>query len=144
MSTTPTIRLARPDDREDIWRLLGDLAISFTPDRACFDPALDATLRAPDTLAVVADVPDTGVVGYLIASCRTTLFANGPEVWVAELIVDERLRRSGVGRALMTSAESWARERGATRASLATSRAHDFYRALGYEGSSTYYCKTLT
>src|SRR5665811_991058 len=101
VTTAPTIRLARPDDREDIWRLLNDLVITFPPERAAFDPTLDEILARPDMLVLVADAPDLGVVGYLVASCRASLIANGREVWVAELIADQRVRRTGVGRALI-------------------------------------------
>ena len=143
MTTAPTIRLARPDDREAIWRLLNDLVITFPPERAAFDPTLDEILARPDMLVLVADAPDLGVVGYLVASCRASLIANGREVWVAELIADERMRRTGVGRALMARAEDWARAQGAAQVTLATSRAHDFYRALDYDGFATYFRKRL-
>ncbi|HMC03784.1 MAG TPA: GNAT family N-acetyltransferase [Cellulomonadaceae bacterium] len=143
MTTAPTIRLARPDDREAIWRLLNDLVITFPPERAAFDPTLDEILARPDMLVLVADAPDLGVVGYLVASCRASLIANGLEVWVAELIADARVRRTGVGRALMARAEDWAREQGAAQVTLATSRAHDFYRALDYDGFATYFRKRL-
>jgi len=130
VTTAPTIRLARPDDREAIWRLLGELAISFRPKRAAFDPTLDEILARPDMLV-------------LVAGCRASLIANGREVWVAELIADERVRRTGVGRALMARAEDWARAQGAAQVTLATSRAHDFYRALDYDGFATYFRKRL-
>ena len=107
------IRPARPSDREVLWPLLGALAITFQPDRAAFDAAFDALLTGPDTLVLVAEVPELGVVGYLIAYSQMTLLANGPAVWVGELIVDDRARRAGVGRALMARAEDWSRERGA-------------------------------
>jgi GNAT superfamily N-acetyltransferase len=133
------IRPARTTDREAIWPLLGELAISFVPDRTAFDAALDALLAAPDALVLVAEMPGLGVVGYLVAYDHMTLLANGPAVWVGELVVDQTVRRSGVGRALMTRAEDWRREHGAAQVALATSRAHDFYQALGYEGAATYF-----
>jgi GNAT superfamily N-acetyltransferase len=143
VSTEPTIRPARPDDRDAVWVLLNALAITFRPDRAAFDPTLDEMLARPDMLVLVADAPDLGVVGYLVASSRVSLLANGRAVWVAELITDERVRRSGVGRALMARAEDWSREQGAAQVTLATSRAPDFYRALGYDDFATYFRKAL-
>lgn len=123
VTTEPTIRPARAADREAIWRLLGELVISFRPDREAFDPTLDELLARLDALVLVAEMPDLGVVGYLVASCRTSLLANGREVWVAELIADERVRRTGVGRALVARAEDWARAQRAAQLTLATSRA---------------------
>jgi len=137
------IRPARPSDREALWPLLGALAITFEPDRVAFDAAFDALLAGPDTLVLVAEVPELGVVGYLVAYRQMTLLANGPAVWVGELIVDDRVRRAGVGRTLMARAEDWSRERGAAQVALATSRAGEFYRALGYEDSAAYFRKKL-
>ena len=137
------IRLAQPSDREALWPLLGALAITFQPDRVAFDAAFDALLAGPDTLVLVAEVPEFGVVGYLVAYSQMTLLANGPAVWVGELIVDERVRRTGVGRALMAAAEDWSRAQGAAQVALATSRAGEFYRSLGYEDSAAYFRKRL-
>jgi len=137
------IRPARPSDREALWPLLGALAITFQPDRVAFDAAFDALLAGPDTLVLVAEVPELGVVGYLVAYRQITLLANGPAVWVGELIVDDRVRRAGVGRTLMARAEDWSRAQGAAQVALATSRAGDFYRALGYEDSALYFRKRL-
>jgi len=141
--TAMEIRPARPADREAIWPLLGVLAITFQPDRVAFDAAFDALLTGPGTLVLVADVPELGVVGYLIAYSEMTLLANGPAVWVGELIVDERVRRTGVGRALMARAEDWSRAQGAAQVALATSRAGEFYRSLGYEDAALYFRKRL-
>src|SRR5450830_33117 len=71
------IRLAQPSDREALWPLLGALAITFQPDRVAFDTAFDALLAGPDTLVLVAEVPEFGVVGYLVAYSQITLLANG-------------------------------------------------------------------
>lgn len=141
--TALAIRPARPSDREAIWPLLGALTITFQPDRVAFDAAVDPLLAGPGTLVLVAEVPELGVVGYLIAYSQMTLLANGPAVWVGELVVDQRVRRTGVGRALMARAEDWSRAQGAAQVALATSRAGDFYRRLGYEDSAAYFRKKL-
>ena len=43
----------------------------------------------------------------------------------------------------MAHAEDWARAQGAARVTLATSRAHDSYRALDDDGFATYFRKRL-
>jgi GNAT superfamily N-acetyltransferase len=48
-------------------------------------------------------------------------------------------RDRGFGRALMRAAEEWACDRGAAHVALATRRAADFYTALGYQASATYF-----
>nr|WP_237728294.1 GNAT family N-acetyltransferase [Cellulomonas sp. APG4] len=98
------MRPAEPGDREDVWHLLGQLAISHVPERAAFDPSFHALLADGSSFVLIADDGGTPA-GYLIASLRPTLIANGPEVWVGELVVDESARGRGIGTALMHAAE---------------------------------------
>ncbi len=59
-----------------------------------------------------------------------------PHAELSDIYVDERFRRRGVGRALMSHAERLACERGCVRIHLTTDRwnegARAFYGALGY------------
>lgn len=142
MTTAPTIRLGTPDDREPVWRLLGQLAITFEPDRTRFEPTFDALLVDETARLLVAE-RSGAVVGYLLAHRQATLLANGPAVWVGELVVDATARRSGVGAALMAAMEDWARQVGAAQVALATSRAQAFYGALGYDDAAAYFRKRL-
>jgi len=52
-------------------------------------------------------------------------------------VVHEDARGRGVGRALVSAAEDWARERGYTMVSVRSNvirrDAHEFYKGLGYE-----------
>jgi len=79
---------------------------------------------------------DGGIVGLLHIFARPAL-EKPVEALVQSLVVDQTLRGSGIGRALMDRAEGWARGRGLesvtlhTRATRAEARA--FYRALGYD-----------
>ena len=72
-----------------------------------------------------------------------TFFANGKVAWVEEIMVGSSRRKAGVGRALMTAFEEWSANRGAKLVALATRRAAEFYRALGYEESAIYFRKLL-
>ncbi|MBD5785907.1 GNAT family N-acetyltransferase [Cellulosimicrobium terreum] len=130
------------DDAGAVWPLVQELATSYVPERAAFDASFPSLLAAADALVVVAEVGDE-VVGYLVAHHHGTLYANAPVVWVGEVVVDARARRRGVGRLLLGAAEGWAGEVGAAYVSLATRRAADFYVALGYEGSATFFRKPL-
>ena len=55
------------------------------------------------------------------------------------LVVGSAHRGLGVGRALISAAEDWARERGARNVMLTTHKlrcgAHRFYRSVGYEAT---------
>ena len=134
------IRAATPDDADAIWPLTAAFAESFTPERAAFERAIENLLGRDDTFFAVALSGDQ-VVGYVLASTHHTLFANAPVVWVEELMVDEEARLGRIGRTLMDAVEVWAFALNAAYVSLATRRAADFYRAIGYEESATFFRK---
>jgi GNAT superfamily N-acetyltransferase len=137
------VRVAVPDDRDDVWPLAQDFATSFKPERAAFDDSFTKLLGAADTLLLVAELPGQGVAGYLLANSHITFLANGPVAWVEEVMVAEHARRTGVGRRLMDRAEDWAQSIGAAYLALASRRAGTFYQALAYEDSATFYKKTF-
>jgi GNAT superfamily N-acetyltransferase len=142
VSKPVAIRDADLKDRDNVWSLARDFATSFELDRACFDASFDILLTRPDTLFLVAHLPQDGLVGYLLAFSHTTFLANGPVAWVEEIMVAEQARRTGVGRNLMESAERWSSSFGAAYLALATRRAASFYRALGYQESAIFFRKT--
>lgn len=138
------IRPARLEDRDGVWPLAQAFGTSFTPERAAFDSTWRQLFDVPATLLLVAESDAGTVVAYLLASSHLTFLANGRVAWVEELMVDERLRGSGIGRRLMEHAEQWARTENAEYLSLASRRAGAFYEALDYEDSAVFYKKTLT
>lgn len=76
--------------------------------------------------------------GFLELSVRNYAEGcTGPAPYVESWYVDEDLRGSGAGRALMSAAESWAREHGYTElasdALLDNSVSHAAHQALGFE-----------
>ena len=132
------IRPATAEDRYSVGQLAEDLATSYQVDREAFATIFDRLLRTADALLLVAE-SDQQVVGYLLAQRHHTFHANGPVVWVEEVMVGAGHRGLGIGRALMKAVEVWAREGDAAYVALATRRAADFYAALGYEPSATYF-----
>jgi GNAT superfamily N-acetyltransferase len=60
-----------------------------------------------------------------------------PEVMVQAIVIDAAHRSKGIGKILMSAAESWASERGynsvALYSNLSRSGAHSFYETLGYQ-----------
>lgn len=138
------IRPARLEDGEHVWPLAKAFATSFTPERSAFDATWKQLVDVPDTLLLVAETADAGIVGYLLANSHLTFLANGPVAWVEEVMVDETLRHSGIGRLLMEHAEQWAKSKDAAYLALASRRAGPFYLALDYEDSATFYKKPLT
>ncbi len=59
-------------------------------------------------------------------------------------MVASSVRGSGVGRALMASAEHWAHSVRCSYLALASRRAGPFYEAPGYDAGATWYRKTFS
>jgi ribosomal protein S18 acetylase RimI-like enzyme len=73
---------------------------------------------------------------------------NDPSGKIIALVVSKKQRRSGVGRALIATAEKDFAERNVTRVALTTrferEDAHQFYESLGYSRSGFRFAKSLT
>ena len=142
MTESGGIRAATIEDAEQLWPLVRDFAASFAPELEAFEALLPSVLGRDDTLLIVAEVRGK-VVGYLLASARLAFLANGPVAWVEEVAVASEYRRSGIGRRLMATAETWAHEQGAAYVSLASRQAAAFYLALGYEDAAVFFKRRL-
>lgn len=85
---------------------------------------------------VFAAEVDGTVVGYIHAEIYNTLYFASM-INILGLAVSRDNRRQGVGRALITCAENWAKEQeiNIVRLNSGSSRkeAHEFYRAMGYD-----------
>jgi GNAT superfamily N-acetyltransferase len=83
------------------------------------------------------------IVGYVLGISHPAFYANGDVAWVEEIMVREDHRGQGVGKRLMDDFEAWALSRQCRLVSLATRRAADFYRAIGYVETAAYFRKEL-
>jgi GNAT superfamily N-acetyltransferase len=129
-------------DLDQLFQLVEQFATSFKPERSAFDVSVRELLL--DRAAWLSGAVRGGVlVGYCLGFEHSTLFANGRVSWVEEIMVAESARRTGIGRTLMSEFEEWARGRGSRLVGLATRRAAQFYEALGYEASATYFRRVL-
>jgi len=84
-------------------------------------------------VAVLA--PENRVVGWLhVVPCLQ--LEDAPHAELAGLVVDESVRSTGVGKALLAAAEEWARIHGfqamRVRSNVVRERAHRFYEREGY------------
>src|SRR4051812_2262723 len=136
------IRAARTEDADAVLHLAERFATSFTISEQSFRTNFIELLSNPSTYIAVAELQGV-VVGYVLGFEHLTFFANGPVAWVEELMVHESHRRRGVGNALMEAVSNWSISRGCRMIALATRRAAEFYTALGYESSATYFRKLL-
>ena len=136
------VRRATPEDVDRVFSLASDLATSFEVEERTFKASYRHVVTDDHALLLV--VEDNGeIVGYCLGFDHVTFFANGRVAWVEEMMVSSSHRRKGVGRSLMAAFERWSAARGAKLVALATRRAAEFYRAVGYEESATYFRKML-
>jgi GNAT superfamily N-acetyltransferase len=136
------IRRAGAGDADAVAGLAADLAMSFEFSAERFRVSFPALLAADGACLLVA-VNGGEALGYLLGFRHLTFYANGPVGWVEEIVVRQRDRGQGTGRALMSAFEQWAADQGCALVALATRRAGPFYSALGYEESATYFRKVL-
>jgi GNAT superfamily N-acetyltransferase len=137
------VRRGNAADADEVFSLARAFATTFQPERPRFDESFARLLDDETALLLVVGRTGDAVDGYLLGFEHSTFFANGPVAWVEEITVRADLRRHGLGSALMIEFERWAATRGASLVALATRRAADFYRALGFEESATYLRKLL-
>jgi GNAT superfamily N-acetyltransferase len=139
----PTIRDARPEDSAAIADLLGQLGYPAAAEAV--EPRLSGLRAAGDRL-VVAEL-DGEVVGLADLHVSPSLEHDRPAAKLAALVVDERHRGAGVGRALVAAMEAEARARGCAVLFLTTAErradAHAFYERVGLEYTGRRYAKTL-
>lgn len=136
------VRRATPGDVDRVFSLASDLATSFDVEAGAFRASYQQVLTDDRALLLVVE-DNKEVVGYCLGFDHVTFFANGRVAWVEEMMVSSSHRRKGAGRSLMAAFERWSTARGAKLVALATRRAAEFYRALGYEESATYFRKML-
>ena len=141
------VRLARRSDVARIVELYDQLVITATPAESGITPTLDDYARVLEQIMGVPGlellVAEEGgvVLGSLVLLIVPNLSHRGlPWALVENVIVDERRRRTGVGKLLMAYAIGRARDAGCYRIGLSSDNrrdgAHRFYRALGFEASA--------
>jgi GNAT superfamily N-acetyltransferase len=132
------IRRAAADDLGVVLELLAQLhpEARGMPTVEAGQSSWEAMLDQPNRSVFVAEV-DREVCGVadLLVVANLTHHAR-PWSIVENVVVDERYRRLGVGRALMSDVIDAARGAGAYKVQLLSAdgrEAHAFYRALGFE-----------
>jgi GNAT superfamily N-acetyltransferase len=142
------IRAARRDDYEEVTRLLEELGRPLVTAGSELDcrAVYEAQVFDPDSHHIVAE-GSSGIVAFASLHFRKRLNHATDEAWVPDLIVAERARRQGVGRALLDEIEQKARERGCHRIELESgykrAEAHHMYRQFGMRDDGKSFNKDL-
>ncbi len=127
------IRLALPGDADDIYRInrdsLGyDFPLELTRERL-------AAVLASDASRIYIATVNQQVAGYVHAADYDCTYSESLKNIMA-LAVDPAWQGQGIGRALLASAENWARQSGCCGIRLVSSSsrtgAHQFYLRCGY------------
>jgi GNAT superfamily N-acetyltransferase len=126
------VRIARLSDAEAIARLTAQLGYEI--DAPTVAARLSRILARQDQQFMVAELEDR-LVGWVHAIVWEFV-ETGAFVVLGGLVVDRSLRRKGIGRTLVVTAEEWAVGQGCSVvrlwSSVARTEAHRFYEQLGY------------
>jgi len=107
---------------------------------------LEAAIADDRSTVLVADDDET-VVGFATVYLDIVSVRFGQRAWVEDLAVAPQRRSSGMGKALLDAAKTWARDQGAARLELESGAAridaHRFYEREGPDGWSRCFRWTL-
>ncbi len=127
------IRPAIVDDAATIAVLCGQLGYPISGER--IRVRLEQLLGNEAHALYVAERAGRYVIGWVHICVRPLVIADR-HAQIEGLVVEDKYRRSGVGRLLMDAAESWARARACefiyVRSNIVRTGAHRFYERLGY------------
>ena len=129
----PEIRPARREDIDALCRICSE-EMGYPCARELVE-AKWAGLDPSREAVFVAVLEDSGAVGYIHVERYDVLYfetmAN-----ILGLAVREEFQRNGIGKALLSQAEAWAREHGIhlmrLNSGISRKGAHEFYRRQGY------------
>lgn len=129
------IREGTSGDGEVVAQLIAELADSIGETASPTRQYVNTFLGFPGSYLFVAE-QDGQVVGMLSFSIRPNLYHAGSCCLVDELVVAEKARGRGVGKALVQRLLLHAKEAGCAEASLSVmpgnTQAREFYRSLGF------------
>src|SRR6478672_4118494 len=127
------IRCAMESDANELARLTSQLGYSVS--EASIRTRMGRMFDSNYNSLWVAEKPDGKLAGW-IHGFLCQLLESDYRVEIGGLIVDERCRRSGIGRRLVQVIEDWAAEQGATELSVRCreerAESHEFYESLSF------------
>ena len=145
ISAAPAIRAATVHDAPELARLLTMLG---HPTEAAPIVSYWDEWAAGGDAAVVAVAGDGSLMGVATLHHMRVLHRPRPVGRITALVVDERVRGQGIGRALVAAAERTLRSAGCglleVTSNMRRVEAHAFYERLGYERTSFRFMKVLT
>jgi GNAT superfamily N-acetyltransferase len=143
------VRMAAPADWPAVAGLLVELGRGVAAGTAA-DPThqlqFAGHIRRIENVTLVAE-DDDGIVGVIDMEYHQRLGDHRPQARVHDLVVTERARGAGAGRALLSRAEELAVRRGCFRMALVTANwredAIGFYQRQGWQSYGSWFVKQL-
>lgn len=133
-----TIRPMLVSDAKAVSNLSGQLGYPMEASQT--EERMLLILAQPDQALFVVDC-DGEVAGWIHLTISHPLVAATSNVEIAGLVIDERFRGQGFGKALVKKAEAWTLEQGLfdlkLRSAMKRTEAHRFYQDLGFSISKT-------
>jgi GNAT superfamily N-acetyltransferase len=140
------IRPATPDDAPALSRLFAQLGYPKHNEPAQLPPRLER-IEALGDACLVAENDAGEVIALAGLHVVHVLHYAKPLGYITAFVVDDSVRRQGVGRKLLDAATDWARAKGCYRLSLTSaekrSDAHAFYPASGFPMTGRRFGKDL-
>lgn len=144
MSSTVLVREASQEDAAALAPLLGELG--YPVDADALRARIDRMLTSDDQKVLIAE-RGNGALGLLALHVFPVLAYDRDLAMIMALVVTERARGMGVGRALIDRADTIARSLGASRLMVTThvrrADAHAFYERLGFALTGRRYVRPL-
>lgn len=134
MISIPTVRRAVDADAPKIAELLGELGYSTHP--SFILSRLELLGGRPDDAVFVAESAES-VIGVVSVHVFALFHADASIGRITSLVVGAHHRRKGVGKLLLTAAESFAAQRRCSQIEVTSGGTHEpapqFYESNGYE-----------
>ena len=144
MSAALGVREAVPEDATQLAPLLGELG--YPVDAAALLPRMRRMLERNDQKVLIAE-RDGQALGLLALHVFPVLAYDRDLAMIMALVVTQRARGLGVGRALIDRAEAVGKSLGANRLMVTTHNrradAHAFYERLGFEFTGRRYVRSI-
>jgi GNAT superfamily N-acetyltransferase len=110
-------------------------------------PERIAAVQREGGLVLVAEAVDAPLLGVMSVVRHHVIHAPGPIGYITALVTTSKVRRAGVGRALVAAAKAWAKSEGCVRLSVTSAEpraeAHAFYPATGLPYTGRRYSVTI-
>ncbi len=142
---TPAIRAARLSDADRVFVLLHQLSSGYAPDRSAFDESFAFLVDEEEATSVLLVAEDDAerLTGYALTTVTPLLHINGRSAQLQELVVDNNVRGTGVGTALIEAVEDLCRSLRVKQLTVASRGAADFYERLGYRSTADFLKRTF-